>query len=135
MITATPLIDIEHLRSKWGWFLAFGIILIALGMIALTFIPAATLGSVIVLGWLMILSGFVEAVEAVRARRWQGVFLHIIGSLLGVLVGLLIVDCCEPYRRRAGLDLALCCLLYGARSVSHHYCALSEVPKLGLGRL
>jgi uncharacterized membrane protein HdeD (DUF308 family) len=91
MITATPLMDIEHLRSKWGWFLAFGIVLIVLGIIALTFIPAATLGSVIVLGWLMILSGFVEAVEAVRARRWQGVFLHIIGSLLGVLVGLLIV--------------------------------------------
>jgi uncharacterized membrane protein HdeD (DUF308 family) len=91
MVTPALLTDIEHLRSKWGWLLAFGIALIVLGTVALTFIPAATLGSVVVLGWLMILSGFVEAVEAVRVRRWQGVFLHIIGGLLGVLVGLMIV--------------------------------------------
>lgn len=91
MVTPSLLTDLEHLRGKWGWFLAFGIALIILGTVALTFIPAATLGSVIVLGWLMILSGFVETVEAVRVRRWQGVFLHIIGGVLGVLVGLMIV--------------------------------------------
>jgi len=91
MVTPALLTDLEHLRGKSGWLLALGTALIVLGTIALTFIPAATLGTVVVLGWLMILSGFVEAVEAVRVRRWQGVFLHIIGGLLGVLVGLMIV--------------------------------------------
>jgi len=48
-------------------------------------------GTVLVLGWLMVISGVIEAVHAFRVRGWGGVFLHLIGGVLGVLVGLLIV--------------------------------------------
>jgi uncharacterized membrane protein HdeD (DUF308 family) len=91
MVTAVLLTDLEHLRSRWGWFLALGITLIVLGILALTFIPAATLSSVLFLGWLMMFSGMVEGIYAFRARRWGGVFLHIVGGVLGVLVGLLVI--------------------------------------------
>jgi uncharacterized membrane protein HdeD (DUF308 family) len=91
MVTAVTLTDIEHLRHSWGWLLALGIVLIVLGIIALAFIPAATLASVLALGWLMVFSGFFEAIYAVRARHWGGVFLHIIAAVLGVLIGLLVV--------------------------------------------
>jgi len=65
--------------------------MVILGTIALIIAPAATLGTVLVLGWLLVVSGVVEAIQAFRVRRWTGIFLHLIGGVLGILVGLLIV--------------------------------------------
>jgi uncharacterized membrane protein HdeD (DUF308 family) len=82
---------LTHLHHRWGWFLALGIILIVLGIIALVYTPAATLATVLVLGWLMFFSGIVEAVHAFQARAWTGVLLHVAGGALGIFVGLLVV--------------------------------------------
>ena len=62
-----------------------------LGIIALAYTPAATLASVLGLGWLMFFSGIVEAVHAFHARRWGGVLLHIAGGALGILIGCFVV--------------------------------------------
>lgn len=91
MLTPAPLNSLERLHKSWGWFLALGILLAVLGGIALTFIPAATLGSVLVLGWLMFASGILEGIYAFHARRWGGVLLHVLGAVLGIMVGLLVV--------------------------------------------
>lgn len=91
MATTSLLLDFEHLRHKWVWFLVWGILLILLGVVALAYTPAATIGTVLVLGWLLVFSGIVEAVHAFQARRWGGVFLHLAGGVLGILIGLVIV--------------------------------------------
>jgi uncharacterized membrane protein HdeD (DUF308 family) len=92
MSTSALLIEeIESLRQRWGWLLALGIIMVVLGTIALFIMPAATIGTVLVLGWLLVISGVIETVHAFRVRKWGGIFLHLIGGILGVLIGLLIV--------------------------------------------
>ena len=91
MSTPALFADLSKLDHRWGWFLALGILLLALGIVALVYTPAATIASVLVLGWFMFLSGIVEAVHAFHARRWGGVFLHVAGGALGVLIGLLVV--------------------------------------------
>jgi uncharacterized membrane protein HdeD (DUF308 family) len=91
MATTRIAIRFEDLGRRWGWFLVLGVVLIVLGIIALVFTPAATLASVLILGWLMFFSGIVEAVRAFHARGWGGVLLHVAGAALGILVGLLIV--------------------------------------------
>lgn len=83
--------DLDHLRDRQGWLLVLGVLMIALGIAALIFAPFATLGTVYVLGWLITISGIVEAIHAFHVSRWGGVFLHIAGGVLGVLLGLLIV--------------------------------------------
>ena len=83
--------ELEDLRRTWGWFLALGIVLICLGTIALLMTPVATLAAVLVLGWLMLASGVIEIIHAFRVRGWGGVFLHLIGGIVGVLIGLLVV--------------------------------------------
>ena len=83
--------DLDELHHKWGWFLAFGIGLIVLGFIALSIIPAATIAAVLVLGWLVVFSGILEAVHAFQVRGWGGVFLHLAVGIFGILTGLLIV--------------------------------------------
>ena len=89
---ATPFLSaFENLRHKWGWFLTLGIIMLLLGTVAFIITPAATIGTVLVLGWLIVISGVVEAIHAFRMRKWGGIFLHFVGGILGVLIGLLIV--------------------------------------------
>jgi uncharacterized membrane protein HdeD (DUF308 family) len=90
MTTSRLVLDLGSLRRKWGWFLALGISLIVLGIIALSVMPAATMATVMVLGWLMVFSGAVEAVHGFQVRGWGGMFLHLVAGILGVLIGLLI---------------------------------------------
>lgn len=91
MSTSLMFFGTEQLRREWGWLLALGIVMVVLGTIALFIMPAATVGTVLVLGWLLVVSGIVEMVHAFRVRRWGGLFLHLIGGILGVLIGLLVI--------------------------------------------
>lgn len=90
---STPVLsaDFERLHHRWGWFLTLGVLLIVLGIVALVYTLAATIASVLLLGWLMFFSGVVEAVHAFHARGWGGVLLHVAGGALGILIGLLVV--------------------------------------------
>jgi uncharacterized membrane protein HdeD (DUF308 family) len=91
-MSTNPLIyECDIVRPRWGWLLSLGILMVILGTIALFIMPAATIGTALVLGWLLVISGIVEMVHAFRVRRWGGLFLHLIGGVLGILVGLLVV--------------------------------------------
>jgi len=83
--------EMDVLRPKWGWLLFPGILMVTLGTVALLIVPAATIGTALVAGWLLIFSGIIEIVHAYRVRLWGGLFLHLIGGSLGLLVGLLVV--------------------------------------------
>lgn len=91
MATSILLFDIEGLRQRWGWLLLLGIIMVVLGTVAFFIMPAATLGTVLVLGWLLFISGVIELIQAFRERKSGNLFLHLFGGVLGILVGLLVV--------------------------------------------
>ena len=91
MATSLLFFDSESLRPGWGWLLFLGIVMVFLGTVALVIMPAATLGTILVMGWLLVISGIMETIHSFRVRRWGGLFLHLIGGVLGVLVGLLVV--------------------------------------------
>ncbi|HET6933537.1 MAG TPA: DUF308 domain-containing protein [Candidatus Angelobacter sp.] len=65
--------------------------MVILGTIAFFIAPAATIGTVIVLGWLLVISGVIEAIHAFRVHRWGGFFLHLLAGALGIFVGLIVV--------------------------------------------
>jgi uncharacterized membrane protein HdeD (DUF308 family) len=85
------LADVEGLQSKWKWFLLLGLALICLGVLSLAFIPAATWGTVLAPGWIIIVAGVLEVIQVIRVHKWNGLYLHLIGGILGVLIGLLII--------------------------------------------
>ncbi len=91
MPTTSFLLNFDNARRRWGWLLVLGILMIGLGTVAFIIMPAATLATVLVLGWLLVVSGVFEAIQAFRERKSGGFFLHLLSSVIGLLVGFLVV--------------------------------------------
>ena len=105
MVTHPLLAGLEEVRRNWGWFLALGIALIVLGVLALGAPWLVTLATVLLFGWLLLFAGVFEAVGAFWARRWSGFFLHLLAGTLNVVIGLLLIA--HPVAGAAGLTLLL----------------------------
>jgi uncharacterized membrane protein HdeD (DUF308 family) len=95
----------QALRGNWCWFLALGSALILAGLLAISFPVMATLTTVMVFGIVLVCSGGVEIVSAFWARRWSGLFLHVLTGLLYLFVGLFLLE--RPGLGAAGYTLLL----------------------------
>jgi hypothetical protein len=73
-ITGLHLVGLENLRKRWGWFLALGILLVVLGMVALGSSVFMTLATMVFVGWLLIVGGVLEAAHACSCKGWGGFF-------------------------------------------------------------
>ena len=78
-------------QGDLGRFLGLGILLVLIGAIALGSAFIATLFSMVLLGWLMIVVGVLEAIHAFRCQKWSGFFIDLLTGLLYVVVGFMIV--------------------------------------------
>ena len=82
VVRATP-----EMIHNWGWFLAFGIVLVLLGVVAIVRSFAATIASMVFFGWLLMFSGAMEFVHAFMVGKWAGFFLHIFIAILFGITG------------------------------------------------
>lgn len=82
---------LELIRRNWGWYLVVGVVLIVLGVVALGYPLVTTLVSVVFFGWLLVFSGLAQVILAVQMRSWGGVFLHLLGGILELIVGVLVL--------------------------------------------
>lgn len=83
--------ETREMIQNWGWFLAFGIILVFLGIAAVVRAVRATVASMVFFGWLLIFSGIIEFVHAFMVGKWAGFFLHLLVALLCGTAGALMV--------------------------------------------
>jgi uncharacterized membrane protein HdeD (DUF308 family) len=77
--------------QHWGWFLAFGIVLVVLGITAIVRSFASTVASMVFFGWLLLFAGIIEFVDAFMVGKWAGFFLHLLIAILFAVVGLLML--------------------------------------------
>jgi uncharacterized membrane protein HdeD (DUF308 family) len=75
------------LHQHWKLYLAEGIVLLALGFIAIVIPPIATLAVTILLGWLFLLSGVVGLYTTYMLRHAPGFWWSLLSAALAVLVG------------------------------------------------
>jgi len=76
---------------NWGLFLAFGIVLMLLGVVAIGRSVKATVVSMVFFGWLLVIASVIQFVEAFMVGHWAGFFLHLLIAILFGVVGLLMV--------------------------------------------
>jgi uncharacterized membrane protein HdeD (DUF308 family) len=85
-------IQVPHeIIQYWGWFLAFGIGLLVLGVAAVVRSVAATVVSMLFFGWLLVLASGIEIAQAVMVGHWAGFFYHLLAAILFGITGVIIV--------------------------------------------
>lgn len=91
-LTYVPVIDgIEKIRLSWGWFLVLGIALAVLGVCCVAFAVTATVGTVLVFGWLLLISALFQFFQAFRTGTWSGSALHLLSALFRGFTGCLLI--------------------------------------------
>ena len=104
--------ETTRIRKQWGWFLAFGIVQIIVGVLAVGFAFSATLASVVMLGVLLLVAAGAQMAAAILARNWGGFALFLLLGVLYAVVGLLTLE--HPLLAAEGLTLMLAaCFLVG----------------------
>ncbi len=85
-------IQIPHeMAQYWGWFLAFGISLSMLGVVAVARSVTATIVSMLFFGWLLVFACGIEVAQAILVGHWAGFFHHLVAAILFGVTGFLIV--------------------------------------------
>jgi uncharacterized membrane protein HdeD (DUF308 family) len=62
----------ESLRSKWGWFLALGVVLALAGALAVALPAISAFATSVVLGVALMLAGVAEIVQSLQIEDWSG---------------------------------------------------------------
>lgn len=109
---------IDAIRETWGWFLGLGILLVILGIIAITFSFYTTIFSVVMLGIILAAAGIIQIVQAFMARKWSGLFLSLLLGILYVVTGFICIA--KPGMAAVALTLwiAAFCFIVGIFKMS-----------------
>ena len=81
----------QSIREHWKLFLAEGIILVILGILAIIIPPLATIGITIFLGWLFLISGIAGLITTFGARHAPGFWWSLLSAILGIAAGLVLL--------------------------------------------
>lgn len=79
----------EAFRRHAFWYLLQGILLVVSGILAIIYPLISALAVVVLLGWLLIFSGLIQAISLIGARRVPYYWPQLISSILAMLIGLL----------------------------------------------
>ena len=96
---------IEHLRARWGEIVAFGALLVVLGVAALCFTLPSTVATVTLNGVFFLVAGVAEIGVGAHAKSWARFFLWIIGGAIYLIAGLICII--NPIFASLALTLAL----------------------------
>ncbi|AZO06728.1 HdeD family acid-resistance protein [Mesorhizobium sp. M2A.F.Ca.ET.037.01.1.1] len=123
---------IGQTRDKWGWFVALGVLLLIFGGIAFGNLFIATVASVYVVGWLMLMAGIIEIIHAFGVKTWGRFFYWLLSGLLYAVAGFFAFD--NPLLASAVLTLLLAIALI-ASGLLRSWVAFSHRPEQGWGWL
>ena len=146
MTTVTDLFaaGLNQVRKSWGWFFVFGILLMILGIVCVGKAQTATMFSILVLGWVLAISGVFWLVNAFRAFNWHGFFMFLLNGIIRGITGYLLLR--HPDAGAAGVTMVLASLFIVAglfravgASLIHFprwgWTVVSGIVSLGLGVL
>ncbi len=79
------------IHAHWGMFLAEGIILVLLGLLAIILPPIATVAFTIIIGWIFLVSGIVGLITTFWARYSPGFWWSLISAIIGIAAGVVLL--------------------------------------------
>jgi uncharacterized membrane protein HdeD (DUF308 family) len=74
-----------------GWSICVGGTMLGLGTAAVVYDVTATLASVFLFGWLLLLAGAIQVVQAFQVRSWSGFFFYLLDGIIRATAGTLLL--------------------------------------------
>ncbi len=84
--------ELRALKDEWMWFLALGVGLMAVGVVAIGAAFMATLLTMAFFGVLLLVGGIAQTVSAFWSPRWRGLLVHMLTGILYLVVGYIVID-------------------------------------------
>ena len=101
-----------ELDRKWGWYLALGVFLILLGLIASSMAVTTTMLSVVVLGSILIVAGIGMLILSFLTGKWSGFLLTLAAGAISAIAGFTILS--NPLSGALALTLLVGTILIAA---------------------
>ncbi len=98
----------ETVKRHSLWYLVQGGLMVLAGILALVYPVASSFAVVLLLGWLLIISGIVQGISLFDARNVPHFWLQLVSVVLSVIVGVLLIR----HRGEGLLVLTLLLLVY-----------------------
>src|SRR4051812_36057911 len=83
--------EARKLRRGFSWLAALGVVLIVAGLVGLVYTGVATLTSMLLFGWLLLIGGVVGLLHAVQARHSNFFWLAVVVAALNIAAGVVIL--------------------------------------------
>ena len=88
---AGPAAISSDVRANRGWIMFLGAVLVALGIAAIAFPFVATVAVELLIGWILVVSGGLGLINALRTPKWRGFTFSLLGAALSLAIGLLLL--------------------------------------------
>ena len=98
----------ETVRRHSLWYLIQGGVMVLAGVLALVYPIASSFAAVLLLGWLLIISGVAQGISLFDVRKVPHFWLQLVSVVLSVIVGVLLIR----HRGQGLLVLTLLLLVY-----------------------
>jgi uncharacterized membrane protein HdeD (DUF308 family) len=79
----------ETVRRYSTWYLIQGVLMVLAGIVALVYPFVSTVALVVVLGWLLILSGVVQGISLIGAQNVPNFWLQLVSAVLSIIIGVI----------------------------------------------
>ena len=123
--------DLQALRASWFWFVALGLILIVIGVAALSYSFAAGIATVLFYGLMLAGGGLFHIAGAFFTRGWGGFFLSLLAGVLELALGVIFIE--HPIDARGRLHPSAGRRLLHRGAVLDHRGRGRRVSQLGVG--
>jgi len=100
---------IPNVHKRWGLFLFIGLLLIALGILAIACAKYATEFTVVLLGLFLVGAGLLQILNGIYAKRWTGYSISLLLGLFYIIAGGLCI--LKPLASAEGISLLIAALL------------------------
>ncbi|MFE9256669.1 HdeD family acid-resistance protein [Streptomyces sp. NPDC006879] len=81
----------RKLRRSFGWLAVLGAVLVVAGLVGLVYTGLATLTSMFLFGWLLLIGGVVGLLQAVQSRRSNYFWLAVVVAAVNIAAGVVIL--------------------------------------------
>src|SRR4051812_27490087 len=83
--------EARKLRRGFSWLAALGVVLIVAGLVGLVYTGVATLTSMLLFGWLLLIGGGIGLLHSVQARGSNFFWLGVIVAALNIAAGVVVI--------------------------------------------